>query len=169
MPTLLRHAISVAALPFTVVFLVPYWIARRYDASAALGQSTGALLLQLAGILVLALGFGLFAASLRRFATEGKGTLAPWDPPRLFVASGPYRFVRNPMISGVIFMLCGEALVLLSRSHAVWAAFCIALNLIYIPIVEEPQLRRRFGASYEEYCRNVPRFIPRLTPWSPVV
>ncbi|HEY6467571.1 MAG TPA: isoprenylcysteine carboxylmethyltransferase family protein [Candidatus Acidoferrales bacterium] len=163
---LLRHAISVAILPFTVVVLIPYWIARRYDVVPGLGHLPGSIMLQLAGILVFALGFALFVGSMRRFATEGKGTLAPWDPPRVFVASGPYRFVRNPMISGVIFMLCGEALALLSLRHAAWAAFCVVLNLIYIPLFEEPQLRRRFGASYEEYYRHVPRFIPRLTPWS---
>lgn len=160
MLALLRHAASKAILPFTVVVLVPCWIAWRYNVALALGRLPVTVLLQVVGILLLAFGFALFVASLRRFATEGKGTLAPWDPPRVFVASGPYRLVRNPMISGVIFMLCGEALVLLSRLHVVRAAFCVGLNLIYIPIVEEPQLRRRFGVSYEEYCGNVPRFIP---------
>jgi protein-S-isoprenylcysteine O-methyltransferase Ste14 len=102
---------------------------------------------------------------VRRFATEGKGTLAPWDPPREFVVRGPYRFVRNPMISGVILVLFGEASVLLSPPHAVWAASFLALNLLHIPLVEEPQLERRFGDPYRDYCRNVRRFVPRLSPW----
>ena len=108
----------------------------------------------------------LFVASLRRFVREGEGTLAPWDPPQQLVVHGPYRYVRNPMISGVIFVLFGEALVLLSRPHAIWAAAFLALNLIFIPLVEEPRLAGRFGDSYREYQKHVPRIWPRLRPWS---
>jgi len=162
-----RHTAAIAVLPVTVLVLVPAWIARQYGVPAEVGRSAGAVVLQLIGLAAFVLGLALFIASLRRFATEGKGTLAPWDPPRVFVVSGPYRFVRNPMISGVIFMVFGEALLLRSLPHAAWAGFCLVLNLIYIPLVEEPQLRFRFGASYVDYCRGVRRFIPRLTPWQP--
>ena len=64
-------------------------------------------------------GLLLFAASLRQFAVRGKGTLAPWDPPKHLVVEGPYRYVRNPMISGVLFVLLGEALVLRSMAARV--------------------------------------------------
>src|SRR6185436_5576516 len=134
----------------------------------SLGGSGGLLAIQLAGIGVLCVGLLLFIASLRRFATEGKGTLAPWDPPRVFVVRGPYRFVRNPMISGVIFILCGEALTLLSAPHAMWAITFFVINLVYIPLFEEPQLAERFGDPYREYCRNVRRFVPRVRPWQGV-
>jgi protein-S-isoprenylcysteine O-methyltransferase Ste14 len=163
----LRHLLAIAILPFTVTVLVPVWLARRYAVAPALGGSAGELALQLAGVALLGLGLLLFVASLRRFATEGQGTLAPWDPPRALVVRGPYRFVRNPMISGVIFVLFGEALVLVSLPHGAWAAAFLALNLVFIPLLEEPQLERRFGASYRDYCRHVPRFLPRLRPWSP--
>lgn len=161
----LRHLFAIAVLPFTVNVLVPYWIARRYGVVPRLGGGIGELSLQLAGVLLLALGAVFFVSSLRRFAGEGEGTLAPWDPPRKLVVRGPYRYVRNPMISGVVLFLFGEALVLLSPAHAVWAAAFLALNAVYIPAIEEPQLERRFGDSYREYCRHVPRVIPRLTPW----
>jgi protein-S-isoprenylcysteine O-methyltransferase Ste14 len=59
----------------------------------------------------------------------------------------------------------GEALVLLSWPHAAWAATFVALNLTFIPLVEEPQLEQRFGESYRDYCRHVRRFLPRLRPW----
>lgn len=139
---------------------------------AAVGEGgerwpTGQVASQLVGVAVLGVGLLLFIASLRRFATEGNGTLAPWDPPRALVVRGPYRFVRNPMISGVIFVLFGEALVLLSPPHGVWAAAFLAINLVYIPLVEEPQLEQRFGDSYREYRRHVPPFLPRLRPWDP--
>jgi protein-S-isoprenylcysteine O-methyltransferase Ste14 len=163
----LRHLLAVAVLPFTVAILVPLWIARRQGVGLALGDGPIAWLLQLAGVAVLALGLLFFASSLRRFAREGEGTLAPWDPPRRLVVRGPYRHVRNPMISGVVLVLFGEALILLSPAHAAWAAAFLALNSVYIPLVEEPQLERRFGDAYRDYCRHVPRVIPRARPWAP--
>jgi protein-S-isoprenylcysteine O-methyltransferase Ste14 len=161
----LRHLLAIGVLPFTVTVLIPTWIARRNGVGPSIGTSPVQIALQLAGLVVLGVGLFLFVASLKRFATVGKGTLAPWDPPRVFVVRGPYRFVRNPMISGVIFILCGEALVLLSPPHAQWAITFAVINLVYIPLFEEPQLAQRFGDPYREYCRNVRRFIPRLRPW----
>jgi protein-S-isoprenylcysteine O-methyltransferase Ste14 len=161
----LRHLLAVALLPFTVAVLVPVWLARKYAISLVFGSSAGRIALQLAGIALCAVGLVLFTASLRRFASEGEGTLAPWDPPRKLVVRGPYRYVRNPMISGVNFVLFGEALVLLSRPHGVWASAFLALNLVYIPLVEEPQLERRFGDAYRDYCKHVRRIWPRLRPW----
>ena len=72
------------------------------------------------------------------------------------------------MISGVLFVLVGEAMLLASRPHAVWTLVFLGVNVVYIPLVEEPGLRRRFGAAYLEYCRHVPRVFPRTRPWSPV-
>jgi protein-S-isoprenylcysteine O-methyltransferase Ste14 len=71
------------------------------------------------------------------------------------------------MISGVIFLLFSEALLLLSPPHAIWAAAFLILNLVYIPLIEEPQLVQRFGEPYREYRRHVRRFLPRLRPWAP--
>jgi protein-S-isoprenylcysteine O-methyltransferase Ste14 len=167
MVRLLRHLFAIAVLPFTVTVVVPYWIARRYEVALGVGRSAGEIVIQVIGCALFAVGLLLFFSSIRRFATEGKGTLAPWDPPRELVLRGPYRFVRNPMISGVIFILLGQTLALLSLPHGVWAAAVVLLNLLYIPLVEEPQLERRFGESYREYCRHVPRFLPRLHSWRP--
>jgi len=167
MKMLIRHLAAVTVLPFTVTVLVPFWIAQKYGVRLAIREAIGPISLQVIGVALLIVGLALFLASLWHFATEGKGTLAPWDPPREFVAGGPYRFVRNPMISGVFFILFGEAFALLSRPHAVWAACFAILNLVFIPAVEEPQLERRFGDPYREYLRHVRRFIPRLRPWRP--
>ncbi len=164
---LIRHLLSVAALPFVVAVLIPVWLARQNGITLAIGGSFLQRLSQLAGLALVVLGLGLFAASLRRFATEGRGTLAPWDPPRRLVVRGPYRYVRNPMISGVLFVLFGEALLLRSRPHLTWALLFLVVNLIYIPLLEEPLLERRFGTSYQEYRRHVPRFLPRRRPWQP--
>jgi protein-S-isoprenylcysteine O-methyltransferase Ste14 len=161
----LRHLLSIAILPFTVTVLVPAWIARRWGIAPAFGGSAARLALQALGALLLGVGLLLFFASLRRFASEGEGTLAPWDPPRRLVVRGPYRRVRNPMISGVVFVLFGEAAALVSRPHAAWALTFLAANAVYIPLLEEPMLQERFGEPYAEYRRHVPRFLPRLRPW----
>ena len=163
----LRHLLAIGLLPFTVTVLIPWWIAARYGVVPAIGGSTAELTLQVCGVVPLALGVLLFASTLRRFAVDGRGTLAPWDPPRRLVVRGPYRFVRNPMISGVVLVLVGEAMLLASRPHAVWAFVFVVINLTYIPLLEEPMLLLRFGEPYREYCRHVPRLFPRLRPWSP--
>jgi protein-S-isoprenylcysteine O-methyltransferase Ste14 len=163
---LIRHLVAIAVLPFTVAVVIPVWIARRYGIEAAIGTSWRELAIQAAGVAPLAIGLLLFVSSLRRFATDGRGTLAPWDPPVALVVRGPYRYVRNPMISGVVLMLVGESCLLLSRRHAAWALAFFVLNAIYIPLLEEPLLEARFGAPYRDYCKHVRRLIPRLRPWS---
>jgi protein-S-isoprenylcysteine O-methyltransferase Ste14 len=146
--------------------LIPLWLARRNGTVPSLGAGP-AVAVQALGLGLLALGLVLFVASLRRFATEGEGTLAPWDPPRRLVVHGPYRYVRNPMISGVVLVLFGEAAVLLSRPHLSWALLFLGINAVYIPLVEEPLLATRFGDAYRTYCRHVPRLLPRWRPWDP--
>ena len=162
-----RHVLSITLLPLTVAVLVPLWLARSNNISPAIGTSLPQVFAQVVGILLLAAGLILSSASLRKFVTEGEGTLAPWDPPRRVVVRGPYRYVRNPMISGVVLVLFGETLLLLSRPHLMWALIFLGANFVWIPLVEETGLRHRFGDSYVEYCRHVPRLFPRLRPWDP--
>jgi protein-S-isoprenylcysteine O-methyltransferase Ste14 len=164
---LLRHLLAIAVLPVMVAVVVPVWIWRSDSIRLRIGASGWQLPTQAAGVLLLLVGLALFISSLRRFATEGQGTLAPWDPPKRLVVRGPYRYVRNPMISGVVFVLFAEALIILSRSHFIWALTFLGLNLVYIPLLEEPMLRQRFGDAYIEYCRHVPRLLPRGRPWHP--
>jgi protein-S-isoprenylcysteine O-methyltransferase Ste14 len=164
---LLRHLAAVVILPVTVTILVPVWIAQELGVSLRPSETTGGLAVQIVGLQAVGAGIALFVWSLRRFATDGRGTLAPWDPPKMLVVRGPYQYVRNPMISGVMFVLVGEALVLLSWPHAAWAAMFVVLNLVHIPLIEEPRLLRRFGPGYEVYRQAVPRFFPRPRPWRP--
>ncbi len=119
-----------------------------------------------AGAGVALVGFRLWLETIRLFVEVGRGTLAPWDPPRRFVVRGPYRRVRNPMISALGFVLLGEVAVLGSQWVLILFVWFAIVNAIYIPLLEEPRLARRFGADYEEYRRAVPRWIPRRTPWS---
>lgn len=117
------------------------------------------------GAALLAAGAALVAQTIALFDAKGEGTLAPWDPTRHLVVRGPYRRVRNPMITGVGMVLLGEAAVLGSPPIAILFAVFAAVNAIYMPLSEEPGLVKRFGQEYEEYRDNVPRWIPRLTPW----
>ena len=163
---LLRHLLAIAILPFVMAVAIPVWLARQNHISFVPSENGSRIVVQFVGLWLVVIGLTLFISSLRRFADDGKGTLAPWDPPRRLVINGPYRYVRNPMISGVVLLLVGEALLLRSLPLAVWAAAFAALNAVYLPFVEEPMLRARFGESYATYCANVPRLIPRLRPWS---
>jgi protein-S-isoprenylcysteine O-methyltransferase Ste14 len=162
---ILRHLLSILLLPFTVVVVVPAALLRS-DAADALRWGGAAWLSRGAGIAAFAAGFGLFAWCVALFARVGRGTLAPWDPTRRLVAVGPYRHVRNPMISGVALMLTGEALLWRSGALALWLGAFVAINHTYFLLSEEPGLRARFGDGYREYRANVPRWLPRIRPWT---
>jgi protein-S-isoprenylcysteine O-methyltransferase Ste14 len=152
-----RHLAAVLLCPGVVTVAVP----------ALIGWSTGATigLLGLLGLPLIALGLLLIVWTIALFAEVGRGTLAPWDPTTRLVVRGPYRYVRNPMISGVLFVLLGEAALFGSLPLLAWFALVLAVNAVYLPLVEEPGLERRFGDDYERYRAHVPRWIPRLRPW----
>jgi protein-S-isoprenylcysteine O-methyltransferase Ste14 len=100
------------------------------------------------------------------FAVVGRGTPAPIDPPKSIVVSGLYRFVRNPMYLGVELLILGEAW-LFSSTRLLGYALLLGLGFhLFVVFYEEPSLTKKFGGAYQEYCRSVPRWIPRLTPWS---
>ena len=117
------------------------------------------------GILLILPGIGMSVWTSRLFLKKGEGTPAPWDPPQKLVILGPYRHVRNPMITGVITMLCAEAIFFQSWPLLGWAIIFFLGNAVYFPLFEEKGLEARFDGAYLEYKRNVPRWIPRLAPW----
>ncbi|MHB1169452.1 MAG: methyltransferase family protein [Longimicrobiales bacterium] len=154
----IRHAVAILALPFVVTVVIPALLLRGSEPHVPLAARAS-------GLVVMGIGAVLVAATIESFASRGHGTLAPWDPPRRLVVTGVYRYVRNPMISGVIMILVGQIAFFASTSIGVWAVTVFALNAIYIPLVEEKGLVRRFGLAYETYRRNVPRWLPRRSPW----
>jgi protein-S-isoprenylcysteine O-methyltransferase Ste14 len=117
------------------------------------------------GFAFIALGLVLMVATIRLFVNVGKGTLAPWNPTQKLVVQGVYRHVRNPMISGVMFILLGEAVLAASLPLLIWFGIFVLANAVYIPLVEEPGLMKRFGDDYLAYKRNVPRWVPRVRGW----
>jgi len=161
----LRHLLSIALLPFLVVVIVPGALLEGSD-EVRPADHWWLPLRSFAGVILFVWGFAFFAWCVSLFARVGRGTLAPWDPTRHLVVTGPYRYVRNPMISGVALMLLGEAVVWGSRAVGLWAASFLAINHLYFVLSEEPGLARRFGQEYRTYKAAVPRWIPRLRPWA---
>jgi protein-S-isoprenylcysteine O-methyltransferase Ste14 len=158
---------TIIILPGTALVVIPGAIvwALRATGGAVTAALPGQWTLWL-GLALAVVGLALAAWTVRLFAVEGQGTPAPWDPPRKFVVAGPYRYVRNPMITSVLAMIAAEALVLRAWPLAGWMAVFFVANAVYFPLVEEKGLERRFGDDYRRYKANVPRWIPRLTPWT---
>jgi protein-S-isoprenylcysteine O-methyltransferase Ste14 len=162
MPLWFRSAIFTLVFPGTLAGVVPWLLAtgaRRLPLS--LGSA------RWLGILPLALGLLTYGATTGQFASVGGGTPAPWDPPLRLVRSGLHAWVRNPMYLGVLLCILGEGLlaqsgILFPYAAVVWAVFHIRV-LSY----EEPVLRRLFGAAFEDYVRQVPRWLPRRPPANP--
>lgn len=159
-----RTFLSIVVLPGTTLVGVPgilQWISSEWPFTSEYGSATA--LGVAATLAVPAMGLAIWTISL--FGAVGEGTLAPWDPPTSFVAAGPYRYTRNPMISAVLVMIIAEGLALDSLPILVWALIFFALNTIYFILIEEPGLQRRFGQTYLNYKAAVPRWLPRRTPY----
>ncbi len=120
--------------------------------------------LESAGLLVATGGAAIALWCVCAFIWIGKGTPAPFDPPRRLVVRGPYRCVRNPMYFGAALFLGGIGLFYRSAAVAVYALVLLATAHLIVILYEEPALRRTFGLDYEEYCRSVPRWWPHARP-----
>lgn len=160
--------LSSLIIPIIVVGVIPVWLIHNrlaaYDTHWPAG-SPAAWIGRLLGAALFLGGLALFIWCVSLFFREGQGTIMPWDPTQKLVVRGPYRHVRNPMISGVLFMVAGQALIWGSLLTGLLAAFFFAVNHFYFIYSEEPGLEKRFGKSYRQYKANVPRWLPRRTPW----
>lgn len=158
MNVILKNLFSLI-LPFSVLVLIPLSIENDISIKHAF--------LFLIGILIMVAGLLVMVLTISLFIKIGRGTLAPWSPTKKLVVSGLYAHVRNPMIMGVMVVLAGESIALESWNIFIWLLIFIAINNIFFLVYEEPNLVKRFGQEYIEYKRNVPRWIPRLTPYKP--
>jgi len=144
--------------PGTVAGIVPWWIS-RWKLQPPFLHFYG---FRVTGIILILASLPVLLDSFARFAVQGIGTPAPVFPTRHLVVTGLYRYVRNPMYLAVTGLIAGQALLLGNRTlllygMLVWLAFGT-----FVILYEEPVLRRTYAAEYEEFCRNVPRWIPRL-------
>lgn len=147
---------AIIILPFNVTVVIPvlilYFFEFKYSAPPAW--------VIISGTVLLVIGLAMAVSTMLLFNNIGKGTAAPWAPPRNLVITGPYKYVRNPMITAVLSILLAESFLLNSTALGLWFVLFFLINSIYIPQVEEKQLIKRFGEEYLEYMRKVPRWIP---------
>lgn len=159
---ILGSAVFLVIAPGIVAGYVPRLISRWHLEPPLLGISA----FRIAGVLLIAAGLPVLLDSFARFALQGLGTPAPVFPTRHLVVSGLFRYVRNPMYVAVEALILGQGLLfgnvrVLEYGLAVAAGF-----YLFVLLYEEPTLRKSFGAEYHEFCANVPRWTPRLRPWS---
>lgn len=154
---------TILLLPFNVIVIIPgiilYFSHYQYKMPS--------LNFMIIGIALLVTGLFLAGWTMILFNNFGKGTAAPWNPPKNLVIEGPYCYVRNPMITSVILILLSEYFLLGAIQIIWWLLLFFLINNIYFSLFEEKQLENKFGDNYKEYKKNVPRWIPRLTRWKP--
>ena len=161
-----RAAIGTAAFavaPATAAGLVP-WLLTRWEVASPVPGGVPA---QITGALLVGAGAAVIANSFVHFAVEGIGTPAPFAPPKKLVVGGLYRYVRNPMYVSIAAAVAGQGLLLGQPKLFVALGVGAVPVVAFVRLYEEPALTRKFGAAYEQYRHNVPRWLPRLTPWRP--
>jgi protein-S-isoprenylcysteine O-methyltransferase Ste14 len=163
--TIFRSAFFATLFVFLWMYYVPSLLVPNADWRLPAAWTAAPII----GLTLLLIGSVMMLLCVFSFATTGEGTPAPFDPPRRLVSNRLYAHVRNPMYLGMGTALIGEALLFPGRRNAIlgMTAFCFLAVNLFILLYEEPTLTNKFGASYEEYKRNVPRWIPRLTAYRP--
>jgi protein-S-isoprenylcysteine O-methyltransferase Ste14 len=151
-----RTLIFTIFVPGFWTVLVPYWVVGRGARLELRGATVPGALLVVAGVALYLL------CAFWGFALRGRGTPAPIDPPKKLVVEGPYRVVRNPMYWSVLCVMLGEALAFRSLVLAEVGCAFFVFAALFVMVFEEPILRHKFGAEYEAYCRQVPRWFPRF-------
>jgi protein-S-isoprenylcysteine O-methyltransferase Ste14 len=154
---LLRTLIFTLLVPGTVMVLLPLWLVGP-------GASVNWRGWNAVGLIPMAVGGAVYLRCAWDFSTFGRGTPGPWDPPQKLVARGLYRYVRNPMYLGVGLVGLGEAALFNSPAIFWYVITFWGCTHLFIVFYEEPALRHKFGADYDDYCRRVPRWLPRLRP-----
>lgn len=143
--------------PGVVAGWIPYGLSGWRWREPLLGVTTG----RYVGAALIAIGAAGLLHAFARFALEGRGTPAPIAPTETLVASGLYRWVRNPMYVAVVSLVLGQALLLGSAALLAYAALLWPLFHAFVLAYEEPTLARRYGASYDRYRASVNRWLPR--------
>jgi len=153
----LRASIALLALPGAVAGSIPALLVYMDE------RRNGG---WLSGLVLVGLGLVLLVWCVRDFLVSGRGTLAPWDPPKQLVIVGLYQFVRNPMYIAVLTLVVGWSLAVGSRWLAWYAALLAIAFHLRVICREEPWLRRQFGSEWNAYSTSVGRWFPRFNPRS---
>jgi protein-S-isoprenylcysteine O-methyltransferase Ste14 len=154
----LARAVAYATLFIGLVFV---YVPGRLLAGSGIVRPAVIGVPQVTGMVIGAIGAAMALCCVLAFASIGRGTPAPFDPPRRLVIAGPYRFVRNPMYIGAGLALVGAALFYQSWPLLIYAGAFLVVTHLFVIMYEEPTLRRTFGEDYEAYCARVGRWLPR--------
>ena len=154
---ILARAVTYATL---FVGLVLIFLPARILSRAGIVQPTPTGTWQVAGMVAAAVGAALALWCVLAFVFVGRGTPAPFDPPRRLVVRGPYRVVRNPMYLGAGLALAGAALFYQSFALLGYLGALLLITHVFVVAYEEPTLRRTFGKDYEAYCKKTGRWWP---------
>ncbi len=147
---------TLVILPFNALVIIPILLL-SFSSHTAFWNPI-ALQLPIA-IMFLVLGFYLAFHTSYLFFVVGRGTPAPWDPPKKLITVGPYKYSRNPMLTGALLMLLGEVLIFSSFMLLMWFIVFFVANNLYFTYYEEPGLEKRFGKDYKNYKKKVRRWI----------
>lgn len=153
---LFKTIIFTFLVPGTVTILVPYWLLASRSAPPAMQLGAS----RYFGVFPILIGASIYFWCAWDFTFAGRGTPAPIDPPKQLVVRGLYNYVRNPMYVGILAILLGETLLFASRRLFEYTAVAFTFFFLLVLLYEEPMLRQKFGESYRQYCKNVPRWIP---------
>ena len=159
MKSILKQLLSFI-LPITATVIIPLFI---LNGSIVLSEN---IFLKILGYCLIGIGVSVLVMTIRTFILIGKGTLAPWSPTSNLIVGGIYSYVRNPMIMGVLTILIGESILFLSKGIFIWAICFFFVNHIYFIKSEEPGLIKKFGKDYEDYKKSVPRWVPKIKPFT---
>jgi protein-S-isoprenylcysteine O-methyltransferase Ste14 len=154
--------VLVRAITYAAVFIgfVLVYLPGRFLSWSGIAEPTTTGTSQVAGMILVTIGTVIALWCVFTFVFIGKGTPAPFDPPRKLVIRGPYRFVRNPMYIGAGMTIAGAAIYYESLSIAIYTGLFFLITHLFVVLYEEPTLRRTFGNEYEAYHRRTTRWWP---------
>jgi protein-S-isoprenylcysteine O-methyltransferase Ste14 len=159
----MRLFVLIRAITYAALFIgfVLVYLPSRFARWSGIVEPATSGPVQIAGMILVAIGTLIALWCVLTFVFIGKGTPAPFDPPRRLVIRGPYRFVRNPMYIGAGLTIAGAAVFYESLSILCYTALFFLITHLFVVFYEEPTLRRMFGDDYEAYLRRVRRWVPK--------
>ena len=155
-PTLIKAMILFPLNVMGVIPLLILWFSKKFELYQFKIIPTAL------GLILIIVGLYIVWITVSLFTDYGKGTPAPYSPPKILVNIGIYAYIRNPMMLGVWSVLVGETILFMCSEMLIWFFIFFFGSIFVISIWEERDLENRFGETYREYKRNVPRWIPRI-------
>ncbi len=153
---IIKNLVFTVVAPGTVTILLPYVVASNTGITPPVSMEVPQFLAMLPG----AAGLAIYFWCLWDFAVIGRGTPAPIDAPKVLIAVGLYRYVRNPMYLGIVMIVLAEAIFVQSMTLLAYAMVWWLVVHLFVTLYEEPHLRATFGESYRQYQASVRRWLP---------